>query len=131
MANGKVVDVVKGFPDVKPGVVDQDLTFKEAGGNHVILDIGGGRYAFYAHLKPGSIEVKEGDQVTRGQRIARLGNWGNTSAPHLHFHVMDAAVAARGGGQPALRLRLVRLSGLSRRSRWDPEPTGHPQASRR
>jgi Peptidase family M23 len=90
VANGKVVDVVKGFPDVKPGVLDQDLTFKEAGGNHVILDIGGGRYAFYAHLKPGSIEVKEGDYVRSGQRIARLGNSGNTTAPHLHFHVMDA-----------------------------------------
>jgi murein DD-endopeptidase MepM/ murein hydrolase activator NlpD len=58
----------------------------------VILYIGGGRYAFYAHLKPGGIEVKEGDQVRSGQRIARLGNSGNTSAPHLHFHVMDAPV---------------------------------------
>jgi murein DD-endopeptidase MepM/ murein hydrolase activator NlpD len=90
VANGKVVDVVKGLPDVEPGVLDQDNTLKEAGGNHVILDIGGGRYAFYAHLKPGSITVEEGDPVKRGQRIARLGNSGNTNFPHLHFHVMDA-----------------------------------------
>jgi murein DD-endopeptidase MepM/ murein hydrolase activator NlpD len=92
VANGKVVDVVKGLPDEKPGVSNPDLTFKEAGGNHVILSIGGGRYAFYAHLKPGSIEVEEGDHVRSGQRIARLGNSGYSSGPHLHFHVMDAPV---------------------------------------
>ena len=90
VANGKVVEVVDKYPDVKPGVIDTDLTLKDAGGNHVIVYIGGGRYAFYAHLKPGSIEVEEGDNVRRGQRIARLGNSGNTTAPHLHFHVMDA-----------------------------------------
>jgi murein DD-endopeptidase MepM/ murein hydrolase activator NlpD len=56
----------------------------------VIVDIGGGRYAFYAHLKPGSITVKEGERVRRGQVLARLGNSGNTGFPHLHFHVMDA-----------------------------------------
>ena len=63
---------------------------KDAGGNHVIVDIGGGRYAFYAHLKPNSITVKEGDRVRRRQVLALLGNSGNTSAPHLHFHLMDA-----------------------------------------
>jgi hypothetical protein len=90
VANGKVVDVVDKYPDVKPGVLDPDLTLKDAGGNHVIVDIGGGRYALYAHLKPNSIEVEEGDRVRRGQQIARLGNSGNTIAPHLHFHLMDA-----------------------------------------
>jgi murein DD-endopeptidase MepM/ murein hydrolase activator NlpD len=90
VAAGKVVKVVKGYPDVKPGVLDPDLTLKDAGGNHVIVDIGGGRYAFYAHLKPGSIKVVEGDRVRRGQQLALLGNSGNTTAPHLHFHVMDA-----------------------------------------
>jgi murein DD-endopeptidase MepM/ murein hydrolase activator NlpD len=90
VARGKVVDVVDRYPDVEPGVLDQDLTLKDAGGNHVIVDIGDGRFAFYAHLKPNSITVKEGDNVRRGQVLARLGNSGNTTAPHLHFHVMDA-----------------------------------------
>jgi murein DD-endopeptidase MepM/ murein hydrolase activator NlpD len=71
-------------------VLDPDLTLKDAGGNYVIVDIGGGRYAFYAHLKPNSIRVEEGDNVSRGQQLAQLGNSGNTTAPHLHFHVMDA-----------------------------------------
>ena len=52
MANGKVVKAVDKYPDLKPGVLDPNLTLKDAGGNHVIVDIGGGRYAFYAHLKP-------------------------------------------------------------------------------
>jgi hypothetical protein len=90
VANGKVVEVVDKYPDVKPGVLDPDLTFEDAGGNHMVVDIGGGRYAFYAHLKPNSITVEEGDRISRGQVLARLGNSGNTTAPHLHFHVMDA-----------------------------------------
>ena len=93
VADGEVVKVVEGLPDVPPGVVDPDNTLKEAGGNHVIVDIGDGRYALYAHLKPDSIEVAEGDRVTRGQQLALLGNSGNTTAPHLHFHVMDAPLA--------------------------------------
>ena len=90
VANGKVVKAVDGYPDLKPGTNDPNLTLKDAGGNHVIVDIGDGRYAFYAHLKPGSIAVEEGEHVRRGQRLGRLGNSGNTTAPHLHFHVMDA-----------------------------------------
>jgi len=93
VANAKVVKVVEKFPDVKPGVLDPDLTLQEAGGNYVILDIGGGKYAFYAHLKPNSIEVKVGDRVSSGQKIARLGNSGNTTFPHLHFQVVDAPLA--------------------------------------
>jgi murein DD-endopeptidase MepM/ murein hydrolase activator NlpD len=90
VSDGKVVDVLNKYSDEKPGVLDESLTLKDAGGNHVIVDIGGGRYAFYAHLKPNSITVKEGERVRRGQVLARLGNSGNTSAPHLHFHLMDA-----------------------------------------
>ena len=93
VSNAKVVKVVNRFPNVKPGVLDPDLTLKEAGGNYVILDIGGGKYAFYAHLKPNSIEVKVGDRVSSGQKIARLGNSGNTTFPHLHFQVVDAPLA--------------------------------------
>ena len=90
---GKVVKAVDRYPDLEPGVKDPDLTLKDAPGNHVIVDIGGGRYAIYAHLVPGSVTVEEGDHVRRGQVLGRLGNSGNTDAPHLHFHVMDAPSA--------------------------------------
>jgi murein DD-endopeptidase MepM/ murein hydrolase activator NlpD len=47
----------------------------------------------YAHLQAGSIKVKEGDRVKRGDLLGLVGNSGNTSAPHLHFHVMDGPSA--------------------------------------
>ncbi|MGH7448112.1 MAG: M23 family metallopeptidase, partial [Longimicrobiales bacterium] len=58
-------------------------------GNSVVIDLGG-RYAFYAHLIPGSLRVSVGDRVRRGQVIGRVGNSGNSTEPHLHFHVVDA-----------------------------------------
>ena len=88
--DGKVVEVVDRYRDNPPGELDQDLTLQDAGGNHVIVAIGGGKYALYAHLKPNSIRVQVGDRVRKGQQLGQLGNSGNTSAPHLHFHVMDA-----------------------------------------
>ncbi|MBV7246037.1 MULTISPECIES: M23 family metallopeptidase [Streptomyces] len=58
-------------------------------GNHVILDLGDSTYAVYAHLQRGSLQVKPGDRVRAGQRLGRVGNSGNTTEPHLHFHLMD------------------------------------------
>ncbi|SCF81297.1 Peptidase family M23 [Streptomyces sp. Ncost-T6T-2b] len=59
-------------------------------GNHVILDLGDGTYAVYAHARRGSLRVKAGDTVRAGQQIARCGNSGNSSEPHLHVHLMDS-----------------------------------------
>ncbi len=58
-------------------------------GNQVVLDLGEGRYAFYAHLQPGSLRVRAGDRVRRGQVLGLVGNSGNSVGPHLHFHVGD------------------------------------------
>jgi murein DD-endopeptidase MepM/ murein hydrolase activator NlpD len=66
------------------------ITLETIGGNYLILDLGAGRYAFYAHLQPGSQRVRVGDKVHRGEVIALLGNTGNSDAPHLHFHVSNA-----------------------------------------
>ncbi|MFI8888731.1 M23 family metallopeptidase [Streptomyces paradoxus] len=67
-------------------------------GNHVVLDLGDGTFAAYAHLQRGSLTVREGDRVQAGQPIARCGNSGNSSEPHLHFQLMDGPDpdAARG-----------------------------------
>lgn len=99
-APGRVVGVLDGLPDQPPGQLPSDTTIVNAGGNHVVVDIGGGRYAFYAHMIPGSILVKEGDFVQRGQHIGDLGNSGNTDAPHLHFHVMDSPAPINSNGLP-------------------------------
>ncbi|MDQ3637786.1 MAG: M23 family metallopeptidase [Actinomycetota bacterium] len=99
-ADATVVKVVDGLPEQKPGVFPEGISAEEADGNSVILDIGGGNYALYAHFQPGSIRVKEGDRVERGDVLALVGNTGNSLAPHLHFHVMDGPQSLASNGLP-------------------------------
>jgi murein DD-endopeptidase MepM/ murein hydrolase activator NlpD len=99
-ARGRVIQVRDGLPEQVPGELPPGQTIQTAGGNHVVVDIGGGRFAFYAHLQPGRIAVDEGDRVRAGELIGRLGNTGNTDAPHLHFHVMDSPSPLRSSGLP-------------------------------
>ncbi len=102
VAVGTVVVVKDGIPENVPLAPDRavPITLETIAGNQVILDLGGGRYAFYAHLVPGSVRVKLGDRVTAGQVIGRLGNSGNSGAPHLHFHVGDRPSALGAEGVP-------------------------------
>jgi murein DD-endopeptidase MepM/ murein hydrolase activator NlpD len=58
-------------------------------GNYVMIDHGQQEYSFYAHLQPGSVRVHVGDQVKAGEVIGKLGSSGNSTEPHLHFHVCD------------------------------------------
>lgn len=98
--NGKVVGVVDGIPETPAGAFPPNPTAQTAGGNHVVVAMGHGRYAFYAHLQPGSITVKAGQRVSTGQVLGMLGNTGNTDAPHLHFHVMDSPSPLASNGMP-------------------------------
>jgi murein DD-endopeptidase MepM/ murein hydrolase activator NlpD len=66
------------------------ITLDTIGANYVIVALGNGGFAFYAHLQPGSLRVKPGDCVRRGQVLGLLVNSGNSDAPHLHFHISDA-----------------------------------------
>jgi hypothetical protein len=88
VADSTVVQVVADQPDAPPRVTLPGLRPDQLGGNYVVADIGGGVFAFYAHLKPGSVAVKVGDKLERGQVIGLLGNSGNTSEAHLHFQLM-------------------------------------------
>lgn len=100
VADGPVVAVLDGLPEQVPGVDPTGLTLAQYGGNHVVQDIGNGNFAFYAHLKTGSVKVKPGDRLTTGQVLGNVGNTGNSSAPHLHFHVMSAPDPLRADGLP-------------------------------
>jgi murein DD-endopeptidase MepM/ murein hydrolase activator NlpD len=62
---------------------------QDATGIYIALDLGNGYFAFYEHLKPGSVRVKVGDRVQSGQIIASLGFTGDSTGPHLHFHVAN------------------------------------------
>jgi Peptidase family M23 len=100
VARGTVVAVVDGLPENVPGRLPADATVQTAGGNHVVVDIGDGRFAFYAHLQPGSVRVKTGAAVDTGTVLGLLGNTGNSDAPHLHFHVMDGPSPLQSNGLP-------------------------------
>ena len=102
VANGVVVATKDSIPENVPGVMSRavPITLETVGGNHVIIDIGGGYYAFYAHLKPGSLKVKKGDRVTRGQVVGLVGNTGNSTEPHLHFHISDGNSPLGSEGVP-------------------------------
>jgi hypothetical protein len=100
VADGPVVALVDGLPEQRPGVNPTGLTLDQYGGNYIVQDIGGGNYAFYAHLQTGRIKVRAGDRLATGQTIATLGNTGNSDAPHVHFHIMDAPDPLRSNGLP-------------------------------
>jgi Peptidase family M23 len=100
VADAAVVAVQEGLPEQQPGKMPAEIAVEEADGNSIMLGLGTGSYALYAHLRAGSITVKPGDRVKRGQLIARVGNSGNTLAPHLHFHVMDTPSPLASNGLP-------------------------------
>lgn len=91
-ADGIVVSAVDEFPDNNPvgHIIPAVQNTKNAAGNYISLSIGDGQYLFYAHVKPGSMKVKVGDKVKRGQVIGQLGNSGSSTAPHLHIELANA-----------------------------------------
>jgi len=102
VADAVVAAVKDGIPENVPGPTSRavPITLETVGGNHVILDLGQGRYAFYAHLQPGSLRVKVGDKARRGQTLGLVGNSGNSTEPHLHFHISDANSPLGSDGLP-------------------------------
>jgi len=111
IANGAVVEVKDGIPENTPPADSKDgtppevklaveMTMETVIGNHIILDLGGGVYAMYAHMQPGSIRVKLGDRVTPGQVIGLLGNSGHAGEPHLHFQLMNRGSSLNSEGLP-------------------------------
>jgi murein DD-endopeptidase len=91
VAGGVVTETQDGIPENVPGPTSRavPITLQTIGGNHVILDLGNGAFAFYAHLQPGSLRVHTGDRVTTGDVLGLVGNSGNSTEPHLHFDLCD------------------------------------------
>ncbi|OLC58447.1 MAG: hypothetical protein AUH76_17255 [Candidatus Rokubacteria bacterium 13_1_40CM_4_67_11] len=101
-AAGRVVASRNDLSDQIPGSLPDPhtITVDNVDGNFVVLDHGGGIYTFYAHFQPKSVKVVRGDRVEAGQELGRLGNTGNTSGPHLHFHVMAGPSPLGSNGVP-------------------------------
>ena len=81
----EVVLVVDGIKDNKPGEFNPIYI----PGNTVILKTNNGEYLFFAHFKQNSIVVKQGEKVKKGELLGLCGNSGNSSEPHLHFHIQN------------------------------------------
>lgn len=119
VADGVVVNTYDEAEAQTPGAPRQGLTLPGFGGNIVVLDIGGGNFAFYAHMQKGSLKVKLGDRVTSGQELGLLGNTGNSDAPHLHFHVMDGKSPLAANGLPYVFRSFTGIGALA-----DPDDDG-------
>jgi len=93
-ADGKIVEVINGVKDNKPG----SLNPYSAMGNAVVIEHNRQEISVLAHLKLGSIKVKVRDKILAGQPVGLCGNSGNSSEPHLHFHLQDNPVIQDGRG---------------------------------
>jgi len=102
VADAIVADTHDGVPENIPGATSRAvaITPETLGGNYILLDLGEGAFAYYAHLQPGSLKVKRGDTVKRGQLLGLVGNSGNSTEPHLHFHLADRNAAIDSEGLP-------------------------------
>ncbi len=99
-ADGIVAAAVDGNPDLAVNAAHDDPTPADAGGNRIAINIGDGRFAQYAHLRQGSISVRAGEHVSRGQHIADVGSSGTSGGPHLHFQVSDRPSLVFADGLP-------------------------------
>lgn len=102
--SGKVIQAEDGLPERDPVKLNRDLSvaytnsravnsgqlldYHALAGNHVIVESAEG-YVVYAHAQCGSIRVSAGEVVSAGQHLANVGHSGNSTAPHLHFQLMD------------------------------------------
>lgn len=100
VADGTVVAARNDLAEQVPGALPRNLPLDQADGNFVVLDIGGGAYVLYAHMQPGSVTVTAGNRVKRGDVLGKVGNTGNSQAPHLHLHVMDGPSPLQANGIP-------------------------------
>jgi hypothetical protein len=95
-------------------------------GNHVIMATGGA-YALYAHLAPGSVAVTRGQRVGVGEVLGRVGHSGNSTAPHLHFHLMDSPDPLQATGIPCAFAAYL----VDRDGRWQRVERGIPRRRER
>jgi hypothetical protein len=102
--DGKIVKVEDGVIERNPVMLKNDLKYMkeitrlfqngeakycEVAGNYIIIQYSENVFALFAHLKSNSICVKEGENVKIGQLLGRVGHSENSTAPHLHFQLMD------------------------------------------
>ncbi|WP_084227523.1 M23 family metallopeptidase [Lysobacter sp. A03] len=107
VADATVASAKDGFPDNVPRTAAGfttalPLTMENVAGNSIVLELGDEQFAYYAHLKPGSVRVVTGDRVRRGDLLGQIGNSGDARWPHLHFQVATTPDILASEGVPFL-----------------------------
>jgi murein DD-endopeptidase MepM/ murein hydrolase activator NlpD len=96
-AAGQVVWSCDSLPNQEPGEMDP----KHPVGNGVVIDHGNGEFSLIAHLQPRTQKFKVGDKVKAGDVLGKCGNSGNTTEPHVHYHLQDGPDITTAEGLPA------------------------------
>ena len=104
--DGIIIQVINGAIDILLGERDRSVGV----GNAVMIDFQNGEYGLLCHFKYNSIRVKVGDKVKQGDVLALCGNTGNTSQPHIHFHLQDNPRLHLGKALPA-QFRKIKVNG--------------------
>jgi murein DD-endopeptidase MepM/ murein hydrolase activator NlpD len=117
-ADGTVVEVIEGVHDNTPGSMNP----YSAVGNCVIIRHRAEEVSVLAHFKQGSIVVKAGDKVTRGQLLGQCGNSGNSSEPHVHYHLQNSPVLQDGLGIKCVFQKVVVTEDGKTETRTDCSP---------
>lgn len=100
-ADGMVVEVLDGNPESGIALDGKIKNYSsDIRGNYILIQHTQNEYSLLAHLKPGSILVSVGDRVKRGQKLAKCGNTGNSTEPHLHFHLQNGRSFCCSPGLP-------------------------------
>ena len=87
---------------IKDGFIDHLVGLDAPDANGIFLDLGDDLVAYFAHLRKGSISIKEGERVKVGQKLAEVGNSGQSTMPHLHFHIQKLDHGARDALKPGI-----------------------------
>ncbi|MEE0418794.1 MAG: M23 family metallopeptidase [Lachnospiraceae bacterium] len=100
-ADGMVIAIGNICDDEKPfGDEIIEMTAKDVRGNFILIKHAEKEYGFIGHLQPQSIIVEIGQRVNQGEIIAKCGNSGNSSEPHIHFHLQDGINFFTSAGIP-------------------------------
>jgi Peptidase family M23 len=99
-ANGVVVGLQNGLPNNRPPEPPPIPPIQDTVGNHIVIKAAPGVYLLYAHLQRGSLRVRVGEHVHRGQVLAKIGDSGNSTTPHLHFQIMTTPTFFPTNSQP-------------------------------
>ncbi len=100
--DGKIIALENTIDDnYTPGIVNRSINANSIAGNYIMIDHLNGEFSMLAHFKKGTIIVAVGDTVVKGQEVGKAGNSGNSTGPHLHYHIQNTPNYLEGLGLPA------------------------------